>query len=132
MEIKDLGAMDKSKKKAFFWCLCLVTAADGVMTDDEISLVVATGINVLKLGKKELENIATSDFSLEQALLYAQALNECSTEELTMLGIMMGTVAKIDGSFDKSEKKMIKDLLTSSGLSTQVVNAIIKSLSDSK
>jgi tellurite resistance protein len=130
MDIKNLEFIDKSKKMAFLFCAYLVTIADGVITDEEKGGILYTALEVLKLEKKDLEKL--NNFSSKDAEKYVKEINKSSVEELTLLGVLMGVLAKIDGSVDKTEKEMIKNLLTVGGLNESTTNVIIKSLSGSK
>lgn len=130
MNIKNLKFIDKSKKKAFLFCLTLVARADGVITDEENSGVFIAALNFLKLEEKEALKIINSKLSKKEAGNYVDALNKSSSEELTLLGILMGIIANIDGEIDKEEIETIKSLLTIGGLNESIITVIIKSLSE--
>jgi hypothetical protein len=119
LEIKDVKTLSLDKRHAMLTCLSIVAGADDNKSNSELNEIFVQNELIIGLSKNDLKRGALSPKQL------AKVLNTMTGEELSVLGMMMGRVAKSDGVVDEKELEWIYTLLKVGNLNVDTIAMIL-------
>jgi tellurite resistance protein len=103
-------------------CLALIVKADENITDKENEEVLFQIQHILDLSPEEIKK------GMMKPADWKRVLDSMSSEELAILGILMGRIAGSDGRIDHREIDSIKSILKIARLNPEIIQAIIDNI----
>lgn len=110
------------KKRAIVTCLALIAAADNDISDNENEEVIFQVRTILDLSPEEFNK------GMLEPLDLRRILEDMNGKELSILGLLMGRVAKSDGKIDNRELDSIRTILKSAQLNPNLIEEIISKI----
>jgi uncharacterized tellurite resistance protein B-like protein len=122
IKVENVKYLPAQKRHAMLTCLALIVKADEDINDKENEEVLFQIQHILDLSPEEIKK------GMMKPADWKRVLDSMSSDELAILGILMGRIAGSDGRIDHREINSIKSILKIARLNPEIIQAIIDNI----